>query len=260
MKAKLIHYKSTDPFKKKITVITLWIFVFCSPLFVALFVALLSKLGLQRVQGVPPYLYLIGIYTVAIGILFRIKISRLLAVFMFYSSLALILAAYIEKSLRLYSHNEGCFTQFLGYGIDYNSLIYPEKILAFWGGLFLIIVIHFILIYIFSNKESLKLFSLSKKYFFQETIVLTSICIILFSGDLWFLINKNKYTIRSDHQYNPSFDISKHKTSAPRIKLPTPPPLPLYFGWVRSFIQLPVSSRSFSTCRYPSHNTKGNTL
>jgi len=212
MITKLIHYNVHDTYKKKIIVILLWLFILCLPVLFFQFIMLIDEFIPKLQQHISSVIFFIFTYIVGIGILFRVKFLRLFIVFITYISLAIILAKYIEKSLRLYSHNDGCFTQLLGYGIDYDALIYPEKILSFFGGLFLIIVIYLICIYIFSNEESLKLFLLSKKYRLQEIAVLLSISSILFAVILWFLINKHEY-----------MRIDNNVIQGVKINLPSPP-------------------------------------
>jgi hypothetical protein len=221
LKKELIHFKLKDNYQKKITVSAIWIFILCLPLFIMQFLAQLSifSLDLNHSVNIPPYLILTGIYAIGAGVLFRIQFLRLLIVLISYISLAFMLAKYIEKKLRLYAPNQGCFSKYLGHGIDYNALIFPEKILGFCGAVFLIIVIYSIFIYIFSNKESQILFSLSKKYIFRETIVLTTMSIILFSATLWFLINEHNTC------FNPRNNASSGTThykiiKSPQIKLP----------------------------------------
>ena len=212
MITKLIHYNVHDTYKKKIIVILIWFFILCLPVLFFQFIMLIDEFIPKLQEHISSVISFILTYIVGIGILFRVRSLRLFIVYIIYISLAIILAKYIEKSLRLYSRNDGCFTQFLGYGIDYDALVYPEKILSFFGIFFLIVLIYSICIYIFSNEESLKLFSLSKKYRLQEISVLLSISSILFAVTLWFLINKHEY-----------MRVDTNVTQGQRIKINVPP-------------------------------------
>ena len=120
------------------------------------------------------------------------------------------------KSMEIYSINDGCFSKFIGYGIDYNSLIYPEVILKWTGIIVLIILFHMLLVYLFNNKESLQFYSLPKKIRIKENLLLffsagiLTIVFILFPITTLLCISKKDMNITTISQ--PKITLPKSQT------------------------------------------------
>jgi len=186
MKNKLIYFTKNDTVKKKIIIVSIWTFTILSSFYFYLFFCNIENILYLTIA--PQQLgnfFLIISFLLSIGLLFRVKIARLISLTITYLFLGMALARYIEKSLRLYS-SEGCMHRFLGYGID-GTIIYPEVILHFFGIFFGIILVFVAIIYIFTNNVSLELFSITKKTCIKEIKLFVSMSVIVFICSLWLL-------------------------------------------------------------------------
>ena len=181
MKPTLLFLTKQDHLEKKVTIFGIW-FIALLLLLNTLRFKLLGKILIPHtLYSYEADIYLLVMLTISIGLIAGSNMMRRIALLILYLSMFFFMAEYIEESMRIFEGG-GCIHVFKGYGIDYDSLIYPQKILKFMTILFLIPLIHMILIYILSNEESYKLYKASHTIRLKETLILffLSITITIF--------------------------------------------------------------------------------
>ncbi len=185
MKFTLFFPTRQDYLKEKVTIFGIWLIALLLPLFTLKFMFLGKILIPHTLYPYEDEIYFLVLVIISIGLIVRSNMMRRVTLLILYLSMLIILTEHIEESMRIFE-GSGCTRFFKGYGIDYASLIYPQKILKFMTIFVLILLIHIILIYILSNKESYKLYKTSQIIYWKETLTL-----ILFSTiiTIFFLIS-----------------------------------------------------------------------
>ena len=226
---KIVSFSKKDTTKKKITIISIWLFAITFPFLFSIII----HTFLSKITGLYYYSYFCNSYLeyilfplfslMSLGLIFGSKFMRKATLFILYLSMILMITNHVIKSMEIYSIGDGCFSKFIGYGIDYNSLIHPEVILMWTGTIVFIILFHMPLVYLFNNKESSQFYSLPKKIQIKENLLLLfsagilTIVFIFFPITTLLCISKKDMNITT--------------ISQPKITLPKSQTKPLWLNY-----------------------------
>jgi len=227
---KLLLFSKNDTLKKKINTISIWLLAIIFPFLFStiIHISLIEVTGLYYLSyfcnSYLGYVLLPLFSLISIGLIFGSKLMRKATLFVLYLSMILMITEHVMKSMEIYRTN-GCLTKFIGYGIDYDSLIYPDVILKWSMTIVLIILFHMLLAYLFNSKEGLQLYTLPKKIRIKENLLLgfhagmLTVVFILFPVTTLLCISKKDIDMSILNQVK----IVQPKT-VPAIKLQTIPP------------------------------------
>ena len=178
MKNIFLFFSKQDSLKKKMTIIGIWLIALVLPIFTLKIMFLGQMLIPHSLYPHEEDMYFFVLLSISIGLIFRSNIMRRAALLIIYILMCFIFVQFMEESMRL-MRQYGCIGTFIGYGINYDSLIYPQKILKFMSTFFLIIFIPMIFIYVLSNEESFTLYKVTRRTYKKETLILLLLSIIV---------------------------------------------------------------------------------